>query len=854
MRVFVVCALSLIAYAVTAQKTLSLQAKRVNQTVSAPILANIERYDLFELNAKAMLKQAKQQAKSSFELSIQFDAQHDWTIVLEPAKVHGDDFKFVTQSGETLEVEKNMTYKGYLKNDPTTKVRMTIGSNYIFGLILDKDKHAFEMVNKSTQLNESETFVVYDKTSSFDNPVCEYDSTIVLPHSPMPLDPPINALSVNTYCPKLGIVLDKQGLAKAGSVANFNADLQTIINIVNGYNATFSSQYELNPVYVITASSNPWTDAPGNQSTLVSNFATWAFTNLTPNNYNCALLFTGTNMNGIGYAYIGHMCTGDNSRYGEIDYQYVQPTTQRANLTTHELGHLWGAQHSAQSTTLIMSPSIYDGTLQWDAAAITTITNNINTTFSTCLPRCSRLAVNWTFPTNNQVFTNKNTLTLAATAAADGSVTKVEFFVNNVSIGSDNTSPYTMNWTPPAFANYTLKATTTDNLNNTISQEITITVQNGTSTTVTANVNSSSDDAEETVSSGSVSLTSTDLELADETGSIPQEIGIRFNNINVPRNATITNAYIQFTTDETDSNPVTLAIYGEDNGNAPTFTTATHNVTSRTKTTNPVSWSPPAWTTLEEAGAAQRTPNISSIIQKIVSRVDWSPNNSLVLIINGANTTKRTAHSYNYFSNGTGSPVLTITYSDATIPIEWLSVNASWANDNTLNIEWQVANEDPNTQYQVERSLDGRTFKTIQTLQGKKRKTYSYVDTEGAALANVLYYRIKEDANGAKSLYSPIVSVKNTSQSTDLGLVIAPNPFISTVNFVLDVPQTAAIRANLFNAIGQHIATLVAETLSAGSHAINWDAKGTIPSGVYYLEVSDGKQQIVRKLVKTPLF
>jgi Bacterial Ig domain/Metallo-peptidase family M12/Secretion system C-terminal sorting domain len=848
---FMVCALSVIYHSATAQKTLSLQAKSTNKTVNTPVLAKMTHYDLFELNAKALHKQAKQATKNGFELNLQFGTQHDWAIVLEPSKVHGDDFKFITSNGETIEVEKNITYKGYLKNDPKTKVRMTIGQNYVFGLILDKDQHSFEMVNKSAQLSEADVFVVYDKTSSVGNSVCGHDSPVTLPDSPTPSNLTQNELMVNTYCPKLGIVLDKQGLAKAGSVANFNSDLQTMINIANGYNTTFSSQYELNPVYVITAASNPWTDAPGNQSALVTNFATWAVPNLTPNNYNCALLYTGTNMNGIGYAFIGHMCPSDNSRYGEIDYQYAQPTTHRANLTTHELGHLWGAQHTSQSSTMIMSPSIWDGTLNWDATAVSVITNNINTTFNTCLPRCSKLAVNWTYPVNNQVFPNKNALTFAATAAADGTVTKVEFFVNNVSIGSDNTSPYTMNWTPPAFANYTLKATTTDNLNNTISQEITITVQNGTSVTVTSNVNSSSDDAEQEVNTGVMSLSSTDLELINEAGTLPQEVGMRFNNINVPRNATITNAYIQFTADETDATTVTLSIYGEDKGNAPTFTNTAYNMSSRVKTTGPVSWSPPAWSTLEEAGTAQRTPNISSIIQTIVNRVDWNPNNSLAIIITGANTTKRTAHAYDYFSTGVGSPILTITYTiDGTIPVEWLSINALWTKDNAIKVEWKVAHEDPYTQYEVQRSSDGQNFKTIQTLQGKHQDTYSYLDTEAANLSNILYYRIKNEAIGEKMQYSSIVSVK--SKNKDLGLTMAPNPFVGSVHVVLDVPQTATVQAKIFNAIGQQMATLVSETLSAGQHTIKWDVPVTIPSGVYYLEVSDGQQRIVRKLVKTP--
>lgn len=59
-------------------------------------------------------------------------------------------------------------------------------------------------------------------------------------------------------------------------------------------------------------------------------------------------------------------------------------------------------------------------------------------------------------------------------------------------------------------------------------------------------VNASSDDAEED-SGGDMSLGSSDLELMDGQAAV----GMRFNTVNIPRDATITNAYIQFTCDET---------------------------------------------------------------------------------------------------------------------------------------------------------------------------------------------------------------------------------------------------------------------------------------------------------------
>ena len=78
--------------------------------------------------------------------------------------------------------------------------------------------------------------------------------------------------------------------------------------------------------------------------------------------------------------------------------------------------------------------------------------------------------------------------------------------------------------------------------------------------TIEVQVNSSSDDAEEN-GSGSVSLTSSDLEMVFEKVD-NQTIGIRFNGVNIPPAASILNAEIQFTVDEATSVPTTLLVEG----------------------------------------------------------------------------------------------------------------------------------------------------------------------------------------------------------------------------------------------------------------------------------------------------
>ena len=169
-----------------------------------------------------------------------------------------------------------------------------------------------------------------------------------------------------------------------------------------------------------------------------------------------------------------------------------------------------------------------------------------------------------------------------------------------------------------------------------------------------------SDDAEES-SSGSVSLTSTDLELIRDANN--QVVGLRFAGVNVPQGAQIVSADIQFKVDETTSEATTLVFQAQAADNASTFTTASQNISSRARSTASVSWNPPAWNVIDEGGPGERTPELSSVVQEIVNRAGWSSGNAMVFIITGSG--KRVARAYE--EDPLRAPVLHIAYS-VTVP------------------------------------------------------------------------------------------------------------------------------------------------------------------------------------------
>lgn len=161
------------------------------------------------------------------------------------------------------------------------------------------------------------------------------------------------------------------------------------------------------------------------------------------------------------------------------------------------------------------------------------------------------------------------------------------------------------------------------------------------------------DDAEET-SAGRVRPASSDLELVQE--STIQTVGLRFDGVPIPIGATVTNAYVQFRSDEVGSVATSLVISGEATDDAAPIVKTLRNISSRQRTASAVGWEPPPWLQRNLAGADQRTPNLAAVIQEIVSRTGWTSGNAVVLIVEGSG--KRTADSF----EGSWAPILHVEY------------------------------------------------------------------------------------------------------------------------------------------------------------------------------------------------
>jgi hypothetical protein len=134
---------------------------------------------------------------------------------------------------------------------------------------------------------------------------------------------------------------------------------------------------------------------------------------------------------------------------------------------------------------------------------------------------------------------------------------------------------------------------------------------------------------------------------------------LRFVNVTVPKNSTITNAYVEFTAYETRDKDPDVDIYGHDVSDAPAFEAVDNNIENRInnfKTSEKVQWyNIPAWT----ANNTYQTPDLKMIIQEIIANPGWVSGNALVILIQGFGNDN---NAYTYDRDSSKAPLLHIEY------------------------------------------------------------------------------------------------------------------------------------------------------------------------------------------------
>ena len=176
-------------------------------------------------------------------------------------------------------------------------------------------------------------------------------------------------------------------------------------------------------------------------------------------------------------------------------------------------------------------------------------------------------------------------------------------------------------------------------------------------------------------------MTTTGATIGASLDATTDWIGLRFQNVNIPKGATVTSAFISVVPTGTGEDEPLVTIYGEDADNATTFTTGASNISNRTRTSG-VSWSS---TDLGATGTSyHNSSDLASPIQTIINRAGWATGNAVNIIVQGGATTTRDL-TIKAFENAGNTPAqLTVNYTEPAPAIELAaSANISASGQNT---------------------------------------------------------------------------------------------------------------------------------------------------------------------------
>ncbi|RAU82877.1 hypothetical protein DP923_06415 [Pontibacter arcticus] len=164
---------------------------------------------------------------------------------------------------------------------------------------------------------------------------------------------------------------------------------------------------------------------------------------------------------------------------------------------------------------------------------------------------------------------------------------------------------------------------------------------------------------------------------------------------------------------------------------------------------------------------------------------------------------------------------------------------------NGVSINWLTAMEVDNDYFEVQRSVDGKTFTKIKQVKGagysSQKLAYTFLDMN--APAGELYYRLKQvDFNG-KYTYSHIVSVEMKSLVSSAKLF--PNPATAFIKLSLTELPTAIYQVRMVNMEGKVLQTIALK--NSREHVFDTQH---LPVGKYLLQVQSEVKSYTLSFIK----
>jgi hypothetical protein len=187
-----------------------------------------------------------------------------------------------------------------------------------------------------------------------------------------------------------------------------------------------------------------------------------------------------------------------------------------------------------------------------------------------------------------------------------------------------------------------------------------------------------------------------------------------------------------------------------------------------------------------------------------------------------------------------------------TVPVKFTSITAENVSKNINKINWKVENEINIISYNIEKSIDGRSFMSVgnqaSMYNNGQSGTYQFVDS--LVGSNTVFYRVKSiDLDGSNS-YSNIVRLLDFGHKNKL--YVLPNPVENKlINLYFENQPKGKYVVSIVDAKGQQLKS-VQFTLTETDKILKIPAKEILNMGTYFLKIngSDNSKSVIPLVIQ----
>lgn len=191
-------------------------------------------------------------------------------------------------------------------------------------------------------------------------------------------------------------------------------------------------------------------------------------------------------------------------------------------------------------------------------------------------------------------------------------------------------------------------------------------------------------------------------------------------------------------------------------------------------------------------------------------------------------------------------------HTDSPLPIQLASFTVEAIRANAARLTWTTLTEINNYGFEIQRGLTSAGLVSLPNSfipgHGTTNEPHSYSFIDSTITSGQWWYRLKQiDLDGTVS-YSDVIGLNTLASVQESGIPEKfalhqnyPNPFNPSTRIEYTLPYASHVRLNVYNMLGQLVATLVDEQHPSGLFSVEWNGGGfngnKVGSGVYFYRV-----------------